>query len=72
MDVTSVVVIVNVAVSAPAPIATFCGSAATALSLVSVTEMPPGGAGPINEMVPFEELLPATLFGFRVTAERTG
>lgn|GEM_PF-2052949 len=73
VEVTAVVVIVKVAVVAPAGTVTEAGTGATAgLLLLSVTTVPPAGAGPFKETVPVEGLPPCTLLGSRVNSEATG
>src|SRR5215831_10459783 len=65
---TALVVIVNVALVAPAGTTTLAGTCATAvLLLLSVTVAPPVGAAPLNVTVPCELLPPTTLVGFSVT-----
>ena len=62
---TGFVVIVNVALLAPAATVTLDGTvAANVLSLLSDTSAPPTGAGPLSVTVPVEGLPPTTLDGF--------
>ena len=62
---TGLVVIVNVALLAPAATVTLDGTvAADVLSLLSDTSAPPTGAGPLSVTVPVEGLPPTTLDGF--------
>jgi hypothetical protein len=57
----------------PAATLTLDGTVATAgVSLDSVTEIPPVGAGPVNFTVPVEETPPTTLGGLKVTRANTG
>jgi hypothetical protein len=70
--VTAVVVTVNVAVVAPAGTVTLAGTVADALLLVSVTTVPPEGAGPFSVTVPVEEVPPFTLDGLRVNELSAG
>jgi hypothetical protein len=70
---TGLVVIVNVALVAPAATVTFAGTCAAAvLLLVSVTAAPPAGATPFKVTVPVEEVPPVTLVGLSVTLEGAG
>lgn len=65
---TGLVVMVNVAVVAPAGTVTLAGTcAAVALLLKSVTTDPPDGAGPVNLTVPVDEVPPITEVGLTVT-----
>jgi hypothetical protein len=65
---TPLVVIVNVAVLAPAGIVTLAGtSAAAVLLLCRVTTAPPAGAGPFKVAVPVELFPPTTDAGLLVT-----
>jgi hypothetical protein len=67
VQVTTAVVIGNVAVVAPAATVTLAGTWATAVRLlVSVTTIPPAGAGPFNVTVPVDGFPPCTLLGSRV------
>jgi hypothetical protein len=62
------VVIVKVAVVAPAATVTLAGTVAAVVTvLVSVTTAPPVGAGPFNVTVPVELDVPNTVEGARVT-----
>src|SRR5271165_2627328 len=64
---TPLVVMVKVAVVAPAATVTLAGScAAPVLLLDKVTSAPPEGAGPFSMTVPLEVFPPATDVGFRV------
>ncbi len=68
LDATADVVIVKVAVVAPAATVTFAGDCAAAvLLLVRVTTAPLDGAGPVNVTVPVEEVPPITEAGLSVT-----
>jgi len=68
---TALVLTVNVALVAPAAIATLDGVLATfVLLLESVTTAPPEGATPLSVTVPVEEFPPVTLVGFTETEER--
>jgi len=70
---TALVLIVNVALVAPAAIATLDGTlAAVVLLLESVTTAPPDGAAPLRVTVPVEEFPPMTLVGFTVSEESVG
>jgi hypothetical protein len=65
---TGLVVIVNVAVVAPAGTVTLARTcAAVALLLESVTTDPPAGAGPVNFTMPVDEVPPITEAGLTVT-----
>ena len=67
MLATGLVVIVNIAVVAPAGTVTLAGiCAAAVLLLVRVTIAPPDGAGPVNFTVPVDEVPPITEVGLRV------
>lgn len=73
VEVTADVVIGNVAVVAPAATVTDTGTWATSVRLlVSVTTIPPAGAGPFNVIVPVDGVPPFTLLGLRVTDDATG
>ena len=66
---TGLVVIVKVAVVAPANTVTLAGTLAEALLSESVTTAPPAGAAPFKVTVPVEDVPPGTLVGFTDTAE---
>ncbi len=70
--VTVVVVMVKVAVVAPAGTTTLVGTVADALLEASVTVTPPVGAGPLRVRVPVELVPPVTEVGEREIAERLG
>jgi len=64
LPLTGLVVIVNVAVVAPAGTVTLGGTCAAAVLLLdSVTIAPPDGAGPVNFTVPVDEVPPITEVG---------
>jgi hypothetical protein len=68
---TELVVTENVAVVAPAETITLAGTwAAVVLLLDSATVAPPVGAAPLNVTVPFDEVPPVTLVGFRETEDK--
>ena len=68
MEPTAEVVIVNVALVAPAATVTLAGTwAAVVLLLVRVTTAPPDGAGPVKVTVPVDEVPPITELGLRLT-----
>ena len=68
LDATAEVVIVKVAVAAPAATVTLAGTCAAAvLLLVRVTTAPPDGAGPVKVTVPVDDVPPITEVGLRVT-----
>lgn len=70
---TALVLMVNVALAAPAGTVTVEGTLAAALPLDSVTCAPPGGAGPLNVTIPVEDCAPpTTLAGFNVNPLRIG
>jgi hypothetical protein len=70
---TGVVVIVKVALVAPAAIVTLAGTCAAAvLLLCRVTSAPPVGAAPFNVTVPVELFPPTTEVGFLVSELRVG
>ena len=72
MLATAVVVMVKVAVVAPAATVTLAGTDAAALLLDNVTLRPPVGAALPSVTVPVEEVPPVTDVGFTVTDETTG
>ena len=64
LEPTAEVVIVNVALVAPAATVTLAGTwAADVLLLVRVTTAPPDGAGPVKVTVPADEVPPVTEAG---------
>ena len=66
--VTALVVMVNVALVAPAATVTLAGSVATAgLLLDNVTTAPPVGAALVSVTVPCEDPPPVTLVGLTLT-----
>src|ERR1700676_5385865 len=70
-EVTALVLMVNVALVAPAATVTLEGTVAAVVSLLeSVTSAPPVGAGPLSVTVPVEEFPPVTLVGFSESEER--
>src|SRR2546430_16061920 len=70
---TALVLIVNVALAAPAATVTLEGTVTAAVLLLeSATCAPPAGAAPLNVTVPVEELPPATLVGFSPSEAREG
>src|SRR5712672_1049146 len=69
---TAQVLIVKVALAAPARTVTLEGTLAAALLLESVTWAPPAGAGPLSVAVPVEELPPVTVEGLSVSDDRVG
>jgi hypothetical protein len=72
-EVTTAVVIENVAVVEPAGTVTLAGTVATEVRLLeSVTTIPPAGAGPVNVTVPVDGLPPCTLLGLRVRDDIVG
>ena len=70
--VTALVLIVKVALAAPAGTITLEGTLATVLLLESRTWAPPAGAGALSVTVPVEELPPVTVEGLSVSEERVG
>jgi hypothetical protein len=72
-EVLTVVVMVNVAVVAPAATVTLAGTWAAAVRLLlSVTTMPPAGAGPFSVTVPVDGFPPWTLLGSRIRVDNVG
>ena len=70
LDATGWVVMVNVALIAPAGTVTLAGTLATAVSpLDKLTTAPPEGAGALRVTVPVELVPPLTLAGLSVTEE---
>ena len=68
LEPTAEVVIVNVALVAPAATVTLAGTwAADVLLLVRVTTAPPDGAGPVKVTVPVDEVPPITELGLKLT-----
>ena len=72
--VTALVLIVNVALVAPAATVTLEGTVAAAVLLLeSATVAPPAGAAPLNVTVPVEDCVPPiTLVGLSVSEESVG
>ena len=70
--VTDVVVMVNVALVAPAATVTLAGTAAAAELSESDTAAPPAGAAALSVTVPVDELPPTTVDGLSDTAESVG
>jgi hypothetical protein len=70
--VTAVVVTENVWVVAPSDTVTVAGTVTPAVSLVSVTSVPPEGAAPVKVTVPVEGVPPRTLVGLRLTDASVG
>ena len=66
---TDVVVIVKVALVAPAGTVTLAGTVVVLELAESDTDAPPAGAAALNVTVPVEELPPATLVGLSESAE---
>ena len=70
---TTVVFIVKVALVAPLNTVTLARTVATeVLSLVSVTAVPPVGAGPLKVTVPWEVVPPKTVVGLSESESRAG
>jgi hypothetical protein len=69
---TMEVLILKVALVAPAGTITLEGTLAAPLLLESATCAPPAGAGPLSVTVPVEDVPPITLVGFRVSEETVG
>jgi hypothetical protein len=70
-DDTALVLTANVAVVAPAAMATLEGTlAAAVLLLESMTCAPPAGAGPLKVTVPVEEFPPMTDVGFTAKEDK--
>ncbi len=71
---TALVLIVNVALVAPATTVTLEGTVAAAVLLLeSATCAPPAGAAPLNVTVPVEDCVPPiTLVGLSVSEESVG
>jgi hypothetical protein len=69
---TALVVMLNVALVAPAATVTLAGTVAAALLLDSVTTAPPAGAGPSSVTVPVRGLPPVTLAWLRLSDETLG
>jgi hypothetical protein len=67
---TGVVVIVKVALVAPAAIVTLAGTRAADVLLLNVTTAPPVGAAPVKVTVPVELLPPTTAVGLVVTDDK--
>jgi hypothetical protein len=72
LEVTALVVTLNVAVLLPAGIVTEDGTDAAALLLDSVTVMPPVGAFPVSVTVPVELAGPITLVGLKLIEVSAG
>lgn len=71
-DATGAVVIVNVAVVAPAETVTLAGTLAAVLLSVNVTTTPPAGAAPLSLTVPVELLPPMTEVGLKLSVVTAG
>ena len=67
LTATGVVVMVKVAVRAPAATVTLVGTTAADVLLCRVTNAPPAGAAPFNVAVPAEEAPPVTVCGLLVS-----
>jgi hypothetical protein len=72
VDVTPLVLIVNVALELPAGMVTEAGTDAMLLLLPSVITAPPVGALPARVTVPWEEDPPVSDAGFSVTPVNAG
>lgn len=73
VDVTVLLVTVNVAVVLPAETVTLAGTVATPVLLLdNVTVVPLEGAGPFRVTVPVDGAGPLTVVGLRVSELRTG
>src|SRR5687767_12003713 len=68
-EATELVVMVNVALAAPAGTVTLAGTEAAPLLLESATCAPPAGAGPFSVTVPLAVVPPATLEGLMLRDE---
>jgi hypothetical protein len=66
---TALVVMLNVALAAPAATVTLAGTDAAALLLESVTCAPPAGAGPFSVALPEAGFPPVTLAGLMPSEE---
>jgi len=69
---TAPVVMLNVALAAPAATVTFAGTDAAGLLLESAACAPPAGAGPFSVTVPEAGLPPVRLAGLTPSDEITG
>ena len=73
LAVTTTVVMVNLALLAPAATVTLAGTVATAvLVLARLTTTPPVGALPVSVAVPLTAFPPAVLVGLSVSDDKTG
>ena len=71
--VTGLVLMVKVAVLAPAATRTLAGTVAAAVLLLErVTVAPPVGAGPVSVTVPVDVPPPVTVVGFNVRVDNAG
>jgi hypothetical protein len=70
LTATGAVVMVKVALRAPAAIVTLPGTTAADVLLCSVTVAPPAGAAPFNVAVPVEEAPPVTVCGLLASDNR--